>query len=309
MKKITLVLFTFLAFQLGNAQQTISFEASEGFTTGDINGQNGWVVTGDGLGGFIENQSISSSYASNGVNSFMVTVDPAFGPQDGAVMGGFYDFAAPVEYETAVISYDIYITNHVQGDDSDFRFGVVGEDEIGDPFFTFLIDFNFQGNIRAVNDLGTAFVTIGTWTNDTWYNVRAEVTGSVITYFIDDVEVFESILLSDFDFTSFRFVHDNWGGDAYLDNVRINNEELSVDEFNNNTFKHFYNKDTDVLTMTSSTLAFDNVELYNLLGQQVLNRSLSQTNEIVNMSSLEDGIYLAKVSIQGRIQTVKILKN
>lgn len=84
---------------------------------------------------------------------------------------------------------------------------------------------------------------------------------------------------------------------------------LSVDEFENNTFKHFYNKDTDVLTMTSSTLAFDNVELYNLLGQQVLNKSLSLTNETVNMSSLEDGVYLAKVSIQGRTQTVKILKN
>ena len=84
---------------------------------------------------------------------------------------------------------------------------------------------------------------------------------------------------------------------------------LSVDEFNNNTFKHFYNKDNDVLTMTSSTLAFDNVELYNLLGQQVLNRRLSQTNETINMSSLEDGVYLAKVTIEGRTQTVKILKN
>jgi hypothetical protein len=308
MKKITLVLFTFLVFQLGNAQQTISFEASEGFTLGSINGQNGWVVTGCGLGCFIENQTINSDYATNGSNSLKVSVDPAFGPQD-PIMGGFYDLASPVDYETAIISYDIYITNHVQGDDSDFRFGMVGEDEIGDPFFTFLIDFNFQGNINVVNDLGTAFVSIGTWTNDTWYNVRAEVTGSVITYFIDDVEVFESLLMSDYDFTAFRFVHDNWGGDAYLDNVRINNEELSVEEFDNNTFKHFYNKDTDVLSMTSSTLAFDNVELYNLLGQQVLNRRLSQTNETVNMSSLEDGVYLAKVSIQGRIQTVKILKN
>lgn len=86
-------------------------------------------------------------------------------------------------------------------------------------------------------------------------------------------------------------------------------DPLSVDEFENKAFTHFYNKDSDVLTLSSSSLAFDNVEIYNLLGQQVVNKGLSQTNETINMSSLEDGIYLAKVSIQGRVQTVKILKN
>ncbi len=165
MKKITFVLFTFLAFQLGNTQQTISFEASEGFSVGDINGQNGWVVTGCGEGCFIENQSVSNDFASDGTNALKVSVDPAFGPQN-LVMGGFYEFAAPVEYETAIVSYDIYITGHVQGDDSDFRFGVTGEDGLGGLFFTFLIDFNFQGNIRVVNDAGT-FVNIGTWVNNT----------------------------------------------------------------------------------------------------------------------------------------------
>lgn len=84
---------------------------------------------------------------------------------------------------------------------------------------------------------------------------------------------------------------------------------LSVDEFENKAFTHFYNKDSDVLTITSSTLAFENIEIYNLLGQQVVNKISSQTTETVDMSSLEDGVYLAKVTIEGRTQTVKILKN
>jgi hypothetical protein len=87
------------------------------------------------------------------------------------------------------------------------------------------------------------------------------------------------------------------------------NSTLSIDESQNVPFKHFYNKNTEVLTLTSSSLAFDNIQMFNLLGQQMLNTSLSQTRETVNMASLEDGVYLAKVTIQGRTQTVKILKN
>ncbi len=86
-------------------------------------------------------------------------------------------------------------------------------------------------------------------------------------------------------------------------------DPLSIDDHEAKTFSHFYNKDTDVLTLKSSNVAFNNVELYNLLGQQVLNRKLSQTTETINMASLENGIYLAKVTVEGRTQTVKILKH
>lgn len=86
------------------------------------------------------------------------------------------------------------------------------------------------------------------------------------------------------------------------------NETLSVDEFASNTFTHTYNKDTDKLTLESSNLPLSNIELFNILGQRVISQGLSQSNEIVDMSSLTDGVYLAKVAIQGQTQTIKILK-
>ncbi|MEZ4977425.1 MAG: T9SS type A sorting domain-containing protein [Flavobacteriaceae bacterium] len=83
---------------------------------------------------------------------------------------------------------------------------------------------------------------------------------------------------------------------------------LSVDEFNNKTFKHFYNTSTDVLTLESSDIAFSNISLFNLLGQHVMSKDLNQTTETVDMSNLSDGVYLAKISIGNTTQSVKILK-
>ena len=83
---------------------------------------------------------------------------------------------------------------------------------------------------------------------------------------------------------------------------------LSVNEFDSNTFTHSYNKDTDQLTLDSSGSPLSGIEMYNILGQRVINRSLSQNNEVIEMGALKDGIYLAKINIQGQTKTIKVLK-
>jgi hypothetical protein len=84
---------------------------------------------------------------------------------------------------------------------------------------------------------------------------------------------------------------------------------LSVDEFQSNLFTHFYNKTTDILSLESSSSAFDNVYLYNILGQQVKTQRLNNTSETVDMSSLTDGVYLVQVTLQGKTKTIKIIKH
>ncbi|WP_460219895.1 T9SS type A sorting domain-containing protein [Psychroserpens sp. MEBiC05023] len=85
-------------------------------------------------------------------------------------------------------------------------------------------------------------------------------------------------------------------------------ETLSVDEFDSNTFKYSYNKDIDELTLESSELPLENIEMFNILGQSVINKALTQSTEVIDMSSLKDGIYLSKITIAGRSKTIKILK-
>lgn len=84
---------------------------------------------------------------------------------------------------------------------------------------------------------------------------------------------------------------------------------LGVNEFGQSNFNHFYNKDLKVLNLESSNMAMTNIEVYSLLGQPVISRSLSSTSEAINVSSLTDGVYLAKITINGNSKTIKFVKN
>ena len=52
----------------------------------------------------------------------------------------------------------------------------------------------------------------------------------------------------------------------------------------------------------------DNVALYNVLGQEIMNRAISTTNEVVDMASLTSGVYMVRVQIGGSSQTFKVVK-
>ena len=135
MKNFTFYLIFLLCVLLTYGQQSISFESSEGFVLGELNGQNYWTVTGCGDGCFVENQAISNAQATDGDFSLRISQDPDFtaGQQ---VFGGFYNSPTIIDYRTAILSFDIFIDTEGF---SDFRFGAVGPDEEGGLLFTFLI--------------------------------------------------------------------------------------------------------------------------------------------------------------------------
>lgn len=83
---------------------------------------------------------------------------------------------------------------------------------------------------------------------------------------------------------------------------------LGVDDFNSDNFNYSYNKNTQTLTLESSNLSFDGIEMYNLLGQKVIDRRLSQNTEMIDMSELTKGVYLATVNINGNSKTIKLIK-
>ena len=83
---------------------------------------------------------------------------------------------------------------------------------------------------------------------------------------------------------------------------------LSVNDFETSSISYFYNKASDKLSLESDNASFTNIDLYNILGQQVITKKLSQTNETLNLSDLNDGIYIAKVSIGSKTKTIKFVK-
>ncbi|MGB3608574.1 T9SS type A sorting domain-containing protein [Psychroserpens sp.] len=86
-------------------------------------------------------------------------------------------------------------------------------------------------------------------------------------------------------------------------------QTLSVDEFATNLFEFSFNKATDQLILDSSNLPMHTIEIYSILGRKVKAQSLYSNNEAIDMASFADGIYLAKVSIGGQIQTIKFIKS
>ncbi len=300
MKKITLVLLALISLPSFAQEGTISFESSEGYSLGDIYTQNGWTVTGDGDGGYVTNQVISDEMATDGTYSLKIDNEPAFPGQQSPVVGAFYNYTSPIPYLNSTYSADIYISE-LGG--ANFRFGTVN---ITEGFFTAILEFDWQGSIWVLD--GDSFVETITWSDMTWYNIRIEILAATVKYYVNDVEIHEGALDSPFDTEQVRFANDNYGGYAFIDNFKTNDEDLSVNEFNNKTFKHFYNTSTDVLTLESSDIAFSNISLFNLLGQHVMSKDLNQTTETVDLSNLSDGVYLAKISIGNTTQSVKILK-
>ena len=83
---------------------------------------------------------------------------------------------------------------------------------------------------------------------------------------------------------------------------------LVIEEVQVNTIKHYYDTNTNHLILESTRQPFSNIELFNLLGQSVLNKTLFQNSETINLTNLSDGIYLAKIKLNEIIQTIKFVK-
>jgi len=102
----------------------------------------------------------------------------------------------------------------------------------------------------------------------------------------------------------------------HFDSVDINSvllDDITVDgvlgltDESFNSFNYYINANSQLILSASTSL--ENVQLYNLLGQQVVSQRLSTTNETVNIASLDSGIYIVKVNIEGRTKSFKIVKN
>ncbi len=93
----------------------------------------------------------------------------------------------------------------------------------------------------------------------------------------------------------------------YLDNINIIDNTLSVNSFNLEGFKAYPNPVKDVLNL-SYTKEISKVSVHNLLGQEVLSKSVNAMQSQVDLSRLSTGTYLVKVTVDGLENTIKIVK-
>ena len=211
-----------------------------------------------------------------------------------------------------LISADMYLAS-TTGELSDTDFLTQSPSQ---ALLTSRVKFAFDDTVQVLDNPGSGlgFVETGaTVIRDTWFELKIEhrfSTGDLL-YYINDNLIYTGTVFGATNVEQYIAIFDNYESDAFFDNiVYTDGTVLGLNEFktNSNVFTHSYNKDSDVLTIASSELAFDNIQLFNLLGQEVLHKKLSQSTETINLEGLQDGMYLAKVMIQNQAETVRFLK-
>lgn len=97
------------------------------------------------------------------------------------------------------------------------------------------------------------------------------------------------------------------GAKVYVDNVYFSNVPLGVQDFKTSAVKMYPNPATDIFNV-SADKAIENITLYNTLGQQMLSINTSKSTENINISSFQSGVYIAKITVDGKVTTSRIIK-
>ncbi|MDR6968213.1 hypothetical protein J2X31_002230 [Flavobacterium arsenatis] len=100
-----------------------------------------------------------------------------------------------------------------------------------------------------------------------------------------------------------------WGynGSSGTFMVSAYHASLSASEFEVSGLKIYPNPVRDVLNL-SYNQNISNVEVFNMLGQQVIAKSVNATNGQVDMSHLATGTYLVRVATDNQVKTIKVIK-
>ena len=94
-------------------------------------------------------------------------------------------------------------------------------------------------------------------------------------------------------------VHGNYIG---IDSLSISSDiVLSTNNLPEINFSKFYNSKTEALHFKAAS-PFKNIQLYNMLGQEIINKTLSSNEEVINISSIAIGTYIARITLENNIQ-------
>ena len=124
-----------------------------------------------------------------------------------------------------------------------------------------------------------------------------------------DVYTEYSYDISDYDGQQVFIAIHYMGQDSFVfqtDDFKVEASTLSISDNEINGFNYFYSPQTQNLTIKANE-SFSNINIFNVLGQQMVNEILSSTDEEINLSLLNSGVYIANVISSGQT-TFKFVK-
>ncbi len=184
--------------------------------------------------------------------------------------------------------------------------GAANAGSLGHQFYFDLISRIGAANTEAFYGIGTALTTAG--------NASEHVKKLIV---FDSWQTV-SIPLSDFvGFSPANFFQFKIGSSsdlrtkiAYFDDIYFSvnpGTVLKTDSFAVSKVKFYPNPTSNVLNI-ESVGTIQNIAIYNVLGQEVMNKPTNETSVSLNVSGLNAGLYVIKTSIDGAISSTKFIK-
>ncbi len=97
-------------------------------------------------------------------------------------------------------------------------------------------------------------------------------------------------------------------GIVYVDNIYLHkNTVLSSDSFAVSNVKLYPNPTSNVLNIESVD-TIQNIAIFNVLGQEVVNKSTNESSIRLDVSGLNAGVYVVKTIIDGKVSSTKFIK-
>lgn len=209
---------------------TVSFEESEGFELGFIDGQQGWSTFNNN----VEQPTITNERASQGSRSLKLAKDPNLDESED--IGAFSPMLS-LNDQIISVSVDVYIED-TSGADYDLMIQAPSQGESG--LLTSRVKFRFLGSIMVVdvNPENGEVELVNTevdWLVGEWATLEQTLNlfDNTITYSYNGEIIHVGTFFAGTAVEELLFVHDNWnqGESAYFDNVKIEAERgwLSAD--------------------------------------------------------------------------------
>lgn len=106
---------------------------------------------------------------------------------------------------------------------------------------------------------------------------------------------------------SFNVYSNAYASSVFVDDIAIQSVLSTKNETLQN-LSYYPNPVDDIFTLSNSK-PIDQVEIYTILGQQILSKNYNSNEVKIDMSRLPQGTYIAKIRSQATVKTIKILKN
>ncbi len=167
------------------------------------------------------------------------------------------------------------------------------------PAFENLDVFFVNGPSSSASILTTLFSATGIVKNGTNQQAESMATSQSINYISTQTGEY---------YLAFNGTSAENTGSLILFDYSVTENTLGVSDFSLDDVTNSFDKVTDVLTIKSKYLTLDNIEIYDILGQKIIAKQLSNKVENLNLSELYDGIYIIRISSSGLTITTKLLK-